>query len=78
MIVMMDDKVANIRLSIRFPREKKPVRRTAANKKGRAIIGTMNAMMDTSNMKERYAGKVILTPPFFNWLWRSWKCGSNF
>ena len=65
---MIDNNAANIKLSIKFPNEKKLVRRTTASKKGRTIIETMNDTMDISNMNERYAGKAILTPPFFSWL----------
>jgi hypothetical protein len=65
---MMDDNVANIRLSIKFPNEKRLVRRTTGSKRERTIIGMMKDTMDISNMNERYAGKAILTPPFFSWL----------
>jgi hypothetical protein len=64
----MDDKVANNILSTKLPNEKKPVRRMTGNKKGRTIIGMMKAIIDASNMNEIYAGKAILTPPFFSWL----------
>jgi hypothetical protein len=65
---MIDNNVANIKLSTKVPNEKRLVRKTTASKRGRTIIETMKDAMDISNMSERYAGKAILTPPFFNWL----------
>lgn len=73
----MEDNAANIMLSMKFSTDRNLVCKMIGNKKGRSIITTAKAKIDIITMNDMYAGKTILTPPFFRLLCKSLKCGKS-
>lgn len=62
----MNENIASIKLSTKFPTDIKLMWKMIGNKKGIYIIVKTKAILDIIIMNGMYAEKAILTPPFFS------------